>query len=118
MMKHKKIICFILTIIAAILIMTMPVFADEVTSMYGGKLTPDTGLSKVGKPIIAIIRSVAVVCAVVATVVIGIKYVYSAPGEKAEIKKKLIPWAIGLVLIFSAVGLVSLVFTISGGLFK
>jgi len=117
MMKHKKIICFILTIILTALMLGLPVLAGDVKGIYGSKITPDTGLSNIGKPVIAIIRSVAVVCAVVATVVIGIKYVYSAPGEKAEIKKKMMPWAIGLVLIFAAVGLVNLAFTITGGLF-
>ena len=116
MIKPKKRICFILTFMTIILIMSASVFAGEVKNMYSN-LKPDSGLSSVGNPIVSIISTAAVACAVVGTIVLGIKYVYSAPGEKAEVKKKLIPWAIGLVLIFAAVGLVNLVFTISQGLF-
>ena len=116
MMKIKKNISFILTFLTITIMMKIPVFADDVSGMYSN-LKPDGGLSKVGNPIVSIISTVAVACAIVGTIVLGIRYVYSAPGEKAEVKKKLIPWAIGLVLIFAAVGLVNLVYTISQGLF-
>lgn len=73
-------------------------------------------LYSIGNTILGIIQYIAIGVAVVATLILGIKYMYSAPEEKAEIKKKLIPYIIGAVMIFGAVQLVKLVETFAGDL--
>ena len=50
----------------------------------------------------------------IAAIILGIKYMYSSPEDKAEIKKKLVPFIIGGVLVFGAVQLVKIVETFVG----
>lgn len=75
--------------------------------------TPDaTGVSILvilGNNILGIIQTIGLGVATVATLVLAIRYMYSSPDDKAEIKKKLIPFIIGGVLVFGAVQLVKLV---------
>ena len=52
--------------------------------------------------------------AVIATLVLAIRYMYSSPNEKADIKSKLMPFIIGGVLVFGAVSLVKIAETFSG----
>ncbi len=70
----------------------------------------------IGNVILGIIQYVSGGAAVVATLVLAMRYMYSAPDEKAEIKKKMIPYVIGAVLIFGAVSLVKLVESFAGEL--
>lgn len=82
---------------------------------------PDPGggvntLFDVGNIILGIFQAVGVGVAVIATLVLSIRYMYSSPEDKATIKKQLIPYIIGGVLVFGAVTLVKLAQTLSGEL--
>lgn len=95
------------------------------TNVYCGEIDPTkvvenvesnkgTGVDTlyiIGNTILGIIQYIGVGVAIIATFIFGMKYMYSAPGEKAEIKKKLIPYIIGGVLVFGSVQLVKLVET-------
>ena len=69
-------------------------------------MTPDTGLSGIGDAILGVIRGIAGTAAAVSIIVLGIKYTYSAPSEKAEVKKKMMPVVIGSVLLFGAMTII------------
>lgn len=47
------------------------------------------------------LRYVAIALAVGMLMVKGIQFMLAAPDGKAEIKKQMIPWAIGLVILFT-----------------
>ncbi len=113
-MKFKKIT--IVFLISLVLILCTASCTYGVTGIYNN-LTPDTGVSNIAQAILGVIRGIAGVTAAVGTIVLGIRYVYSAPGEKAEIKKKMIPFIIGAVLIFGATVLVDTVYQVAKGLF-
>jgi len=66
-------------------------------------------LYSLGNNIISIFQVVGVGMALVALIVLGIRYMYSSPNEKAEIKNKLIPFVIGGTLLFGAATLINLV---------
>lgn len=118
--KHVKIIS-VTTIFLYILTITKTVFGGGIdptqvissTSFGGSGVGVDT-LYTLGNAILGIIQYVSVGAAVVATLVLAIRYMYSSPDEKAEVKKKLIPFIIGAVLVFGATSLVKLVETFAG----
>lgn len=66
-------------------------------------------LNKLGNAILGIIQYVGLGVAVIAALVLAMRYMYSSPNEKAEIKKKLIPFIIGGFLVFGAIQLVKIV---------
>ena len=85
-------------------------FADDPTVLIDGPTTDGTNeLFKIGNAILGIIQVIAIGLSVIAAIILGIKYMYSAPEEKAEIKKKLIPFIIGGALVFGAVSLVRII---------
>lgn len=110
----KKFMKFILILFITILLLTSVVFAEDPPNIYNN-LTPDTGASAIASKIISVIMSIAVVVAVISTIVLGIRYMYSAPSDKAEIKQKMLPYIIGSILIFASTGLVNLVYIIAKG---
>ena len=59
--------------------------------------------------IIGIIMAVGSFVAVGAGIYLGIKYMLSSVEEKAEIKKKLVPFIIGLVIFYGATGIISII---------
>lgn len=65
---------------------------DEVSNLV--KQTGDTA--------IGIVRTVGYGVAIIILTVIGIKYMLASPGDRADIKKKAIPFVIGAVLLFAS----------------
>ena len=73
-----------------------------------GNLTDDD-ISKVtskANPIIGTIKIVGIVIAVITLVVLGVKYMTGSIEEKAEYKKTMIPYLVGIVLLLGASGIV------------
>ena len=68
-----------------------------------------TTLYSLGNIIISIFQIIGVGMTLVALIVLGIRYMYSSPNEKADIKNRLIPFVIGGVLLFGATTLIKLV---------
>lgn len=56
-----------------------------------------------------IARIVAVGIALIMLAVLGIKYMSSAPGEKAEIKKYAVVYIVGAVVLFAASGILGII---------
>lgn len=116
---HKKIIKIIsfLIIITYILGCESIVFGQEIDPLAVVGSGPDptaggagvTTLYALGNAILGILQYIGAAVAIIATFILGMKYMYSSPDEKAEIKKKLIPYIIGGILVFGAVQLVKLV---------
>lgn len=99
------------TIVLIISIMLMSVCYAEFTP---NSITPASiGTTKVSDMAIEVmkwIRTLAVIAAVVILMLIGVKYIVGSVEEKAEYKKSLMPYFIGLVIIFSATQIVYIVY--------
>ncbi len=67
------------------------------------KITSKTG------PIIGIIKTLGIVISVITLVVLGIKYMIGSVEEKAEYKKTMIPYLIGVVLLVSITQVLGLI---------
>ena len=82
------------------------------TTMGSNEKTVTGATSKVNKivqTIIVIARIVAVAVAVGMLIVLGMKYMTAAPSEKADIKKSAVVYVVGAVLLFGAVGVLSII---------
>lgn len=69
-------------------------------------------LQSVSSNLFNIFVEVGVALAVIIGLVIGIKYMYSSVDQKAEIKKLLVPYLVGCVVIFGALGIWKFVVTL------
>jgi len=108
MKKYAKIALLVLIVIAIVAI-TIPVFGFTPRNV-----NPQTGdveaITNAGNRIIGIIRVVGVIVAVAVLIILGIKYMLGSAEEKAEYKKTLVPYVIGVILVAGAVFIATMVF--------
>ena len=64
---------------------------------------------KAGK-VLGIINAVGVVCSVIVIVIIGIKYMFGSVEAKAEYKKTMIPYIIGVFLLTGATTIPNIIY--------
>lgn len=60
----------------------------------------DTIISKANR-ILGVITTVGVVVSVITTLILGIKFMMGSVQEKADYKKSMVPYLIGVILLFS-----------------
>ena len=108
MKKQRKILMFLMFIFIILINVNSYAMGPH---FFDGKIN-GSGTDKIfatGSGILNLIQLIGVGMAVIASLVLGIRYLYSTSTEKAEIKNKLIPWIIGGVLIFGAVQIVKFI---------
>lgn len=64
-------------------------------------ISSDNGLFHAGSLVAGYIVYAAIVVSVVVLMIKGIKFITASPEGKADVKKELIPWAIGLIILFT-----------------
>ncbi len=74
----------------------------------------DPGLAGTLGNVIGVIQIVGTAVAVGASIYLGIRYVTSSVEDKAEIKKKMIPFVLGVVIFYAATGILQLLSNIGG----
>ena len=112
MKKTVKIITVVLLAIILISV-TSNVFAGDAIKpgdlsgkvSYGDSIALQT---KAGK-IMGMIRNVAIVASVIVIMVLGVKYMLGSVEEKAEYKKTIIPYIIGIALLLSSSTIVKII---------
>ena len=114
-MKKTNKLIVVLSIIFCILaigVMSYATTAGEVLEgLTGEGANVNTeGIKGLGNSIIAVVRIVGIVIAVVILLVLGIKYMMGSAEEKAEYKKSMIPYIVGAVLIFASTTIVGVVY--------
>lgn len=126
MRKIKK-ITYIMIIIAIIFSWGNQVFALENIKNAGDEFVSKGNASSVIttdeaweilKPIGQILVAVASVVLVIAYMYLGIQYMITDPGEKANIKQKLIGLVIATVLIYGATGLFAIIINLANSIFN
>lgn len=68
--------------------------------------------------LLGVINVLGVVSAVIALVLLGMKYFLGSVQEKAEFKNSLLPYILGIVLLVSCTTLPNIIFNVSQGVFK
>ena len=70
-----------------------------------------TKIGEVLSVILGIAQVIGVAIAVIMLVVLAIKYISAAPGDKAEIKKHAVVYIVGAVVLFAAAGILQIIKT-------
>ncbi len=118
MKKSMKAIALILIAILAIACLSQVVLASE-KKVDGLNLNQFDGKGDAGKAsdavtniigsIINIVQIVGTGVAIIMLVVLAIKYISAAPGDKADIKKHAVVYIVGAVVLFAATGILQIV---------
>ena len=59
--------------------------------------------------VIAVVQVIGLTVAIVMLIVLAIKYLYSSPNDRAEIKKHMIVYVVGAVLLFGVSAILELI---------
>lgn len=121
MNKISKILSILLVAIVLISVSQSCVFAAGATtgSTIVGGVSPDTnvdisGLQSMAGKVLGLIQGATAVLAVVLIAVFGFKFVLGSAQEKADYQKSFIPLIVGVVVVFAAVSIAKLIFSITG----
>ena len=107
---NKKIIFLTVMMIVIMIVNTVVLAAD--LEIPNASTPGDDVTGKVNTVIGTLLRTLQIIgiaVAVVMLIYIAIKYIAAAPGEKAELKKQVITYVIGAVVLFAAAGIMQLV---------
>lgn len=70
-------------------------------------------VNTVAQTIVAVLRVASVTIAIAILLVIAMRYMLSAPGDRADIKKYAVNYIIGAVVLFGATGIISILVQLS-----
>lgn len=108
-MLKKTIIIFLITFIATMCLPNMIFAMDEVISSGDGflqaadkKVIDEDALQGTSNYIYNILFTIAVVLAVAIGMIIGIQFIMGSVDEKAKIKETLVPYVIGVFIVFAS----------------
>lgn len=117
--KFKKILIIIATILIILSIFNICFATDSYDSVMKNLVEKTESTSdpsgtndKVSSTVSVIItatRIIGVCVAVVMLLVVAMKYMTSAPGDKAEIKKSAVVYVVGALVLFGAVGILTII---------
>ncbi len=109
-MRLKGIKILILLLVFIFLFQTMVLATNPFDQI--NPVAPDAGtlteMNSFRNKLYTIFQIVGTGLAVIGLIILGIKYVYSAPNERADVKKYAIVYVVGAVLFFGAIGIVEL----------
>lgn len=89
-------------------------FTGEIPTSAGDA---KNGVTKITSTILTLIRYAGSGIAMIMLTFIFIKYMLSAASERAELKKNLIPFTIGAIVLFAASNIVGLMKTVADEMF-
>ena len=91
-------------------------YSDQMKTLIGdaeNTWNDTTGASKsvnsIVSTVITIVRIICVAVALIMLLVVAMKYMSAAPGEKAEIKKSAIVYVVGAIVLFAVTGILGLI---------
>lgn len=120
-----------------VILMTVMMFTANIASANGGqnggpgavsdpfdtvtfKSSDSSGASKAAQTmigsIIAFVQVVGMGVAIIMLIVMAIKYISAAPSEKAEIKKSIMIYVVGAIVLFAATGILQIVKNFAGNI--
>ena len=73
----------------------------DIDRIQTGPINPDSGMNTMISKIFGVVQYFCIAAAVITVIISGVKYMASAPDQKAEIKKQAIALVIGAAIIFS-----------------
>ena len=73
----------------------------DIDRIQTGPINPDSGMNTMISKIFGVVQYCCIAAAVIIVIISGVKYMASAPDQKADIKKQAIALVIGAAIIFS-----------------
>ena len=108
--KAIKMVAIILLAILAIATLSQGVFAVDPSKIVANTSgTAATEINGVVGTVLGIVQIVGTGVAVIMLIVLAIKYISAAPGDKADIKKHAVVYVVGAVVLFAASGILGIV---------
>ncbi len=116
-MKNKKVLSLV-TIILLVVMILIPTFVMasgplENADDYRPSGTIGTKAAQKAGNILNVITVIGIVVGVITLIVIGIKYMVGTVQEKAEYKKTMFSYIIGLVLLISVCSFVQIIYNLT-----
>ena len=109
MKKTMKVISILMTVLMIISIVT-PVLATTIGDVtINPSYTGDAKTSTTLNTVLGMIKYLGIFLAVGILMFLGIKYMMGSASEKAEYKKTMIPFIVGVVLLFAAAVIVQII---------
>jgi len=84
--------------------------------MIGALTTSGNNYNTFAGNIYSTVNAIANTCAILGIVLVGLKYMMSPADAKADVKKQLIPVALGIVLVYSTLKVITLIYKIGDGI--
>lgn len=113
--KLAKVLKIVLVLLAVFTLVNTMVYAydysSQITSLEGsqGDTSINATATNIVGAVIAVMRTVAVGVAIIMLIAVAIKYMSSAPGERAEIKKHAVIYVVGAIVLFGASGILGII---------
>lgn len=100
-MKNRRFFCIVILIICLLLFLPNNIIAAETVNMYDiYSTTQNETLSTAVAQILGVINAIGYAAAVIMLTYIGIKFLWTSPEGKADLKKQLFPYIIGVLILF------------------
>ena len=121
-MKINKKLLLMLLVFSCIASICVTAFANPALTVKdslaqaNGVESVNTSFKQVMAAIITIARVIAVGVAIVMLLTLAMKYMMAAPGDRADIKKSMIPFVIGAFVLFASSGIVDMLIRFSAQL--
>lgn len=109
----EKLLSILLIFIIIIFMLSNVVLADPISAMEGyNSGSGNSTLSNVGSKLYGIILVVGSAVAFITIAILGIKFMTTTPDKKAEIKKNLIGFVIGVLILLCTLTILRILQTI------
>ena len=111
----KKGICALAIIAMCVVACSVATYATEYSSMIttinskGDSSNASESAQNIVGAILAIAKVIAVGVALIMLVVLAIKYMSAAPGDKADIKKHAVVYVVGALVLFGSAGILEII---------
>ena len=112
----KKTVKVLLTLVVFALVASVAgsVFAVDPNQFSGTDSDISGTMSNLSNIILRVVQVIGTAVAVIMLIVLAIKYISAAPGDKADIKKHAVVYVVGAVVLFAASGILQIVKNFAG----
>lgn len=108
-MKILKSIIIIIIVTILFACISTYVYADPISAMDGIYSGGSQVINRASGRVLGIVQAIGISVAMIMLAILAIKYFASSIDERADVKKKLVPFVIGAFILFAASSLVGLV---------
>lgn len=116
---NKKAIVALVLAVMTVMLCVVPVFGYELpANVMADSSQVDENVYKTGQTVLGYIQIIGTFIAVGVLMFLGIKYMTASANEKADVKKSIIPYIVGAIVLLLAVNIIPIIGTIGEKLFK